>query len=105
MIRVSIDRDRAGRVVRLDVSGHDPAAPAGENLVCAAVSAMTEMALVAILEVAGLPAGATIAKGRVTLELPPETAGNEAARVAVESLIVGFRRINERYGERITLKE
>lgn len=105
MIESTAVRDGSGRIIRLTVEGHDRSAPAGENLVCAAVSAMTEMARYALVEVARLPVETGAAKGRVTIALPPEAARTEAARVVLEGLVGGFARMNERYGNPIRLVE
>lgn len=104
MILANVERDPAGRIVRLEVTGHDRSAPSGSNLVCAAVSAMTEMARYALLEVARLPVEASAAPGRVLFVPPPSSAldpsGEETVRVVLESLLGGFRRINDRYADR-----
>lgn len=48
MVEVKIDRDKNGKIIRFSGSGHSGYAKKGEDVVCAAVSALLQTALVGL---------------------------------------------------------
>lgn len=69
MIRARLARDPEGRIVRLLVRGHAGYAERGRDIVCAAVSAITQTALLGLEEHLGLRPEARIAPGDFAVDL------------------------------------
>lgn len=59
MIRITMARSN-GRSVGFDCTGHAGFAEAGRDIVCSAVSALTQTAVLGITEIAKIPAGVSI---------------------------------------------
>jgi len=85
------------------VSGHTGSAPAGEDLICAAISKAAELVCNTITDVYGVGAGITAdgASVSLTLSLPDEFSGGASAdradyrfinQYAVNGLLDGFYR-------------
>ena len=53
MIRIKMEKDRQGRLCGFIVEGHADYAEEGSDIVCAAVSALTQTALLGIIRYAG----------------------------------------------------
>ena len=90
MIRAEVHR-RGGRIVRLRVHGHADTAPYGQDLVCAAVSAIVQTAALGL--------------GRLDTAAPPAEIGDgdvrwqgesgEAGQIILETCLIGLRDIAE----------
>lgn len=93
---------RAGdRIVSFAVSGHTGYAAHGSDIVCAAVSAVTQTALVGLQQVAGLEPHVVIDddRGFLSVDLRSD-AQNDAAQVILATMVAGLRSIvagNPRY--------
>lgn len=61
MIHVTFLRSQ-GRLVGFDCTGHADYAEAGQDIVCSAVSALTQTAVLGLVEVAHIPAGYSISE-------------------------------------------
>ena len=98
MIRAEVRR-RGGRIVRLHVRGHAGTAPYGEDLVCAAVSAVVQTAA---LGLARLDAGAGPARVRDG-DLLWQGESGEAGQIILETCVLGLEDIAESYPGAIAL--
>ena len=58
-----------GHITAVNVEGHTGYAEEGSDIVCAAVSALTQGALLGIREVAGIRAESRVSDGRLTFKL------------------------------------
>ena len=83
MIRVFFRTER-GRLTGFSRSGHADAAPAGEDIVCAAVSSAAYMTANTVTEVLRLPAEISVGEGSMEVALTGETA-------AAQAILSGFR--------------
>lgn len=72
MIHIQVWRDQAGQVHQLKVKGHADYAPHGQDIVCAAVSAIAQTAVIGLTDQAGIDMdGCVIIKdGLVEITLP-----------------------------------
>ena len=59
MIRITMARSN-GRSVGFDCTGHAGFAEEGKDIVCSAVSAVTQTAVIGITEIAKIPAGVSV---------------------------------------------
>lgn len=98
MIRAEVRRLR-GRIVRLQVHGHAGTAPYGQDLVCAAVSAIVQTAALGI--------------GRLDTEAPParvregdllwQGESGDAGQIILETCLLGLKDIADSYPGAIAL--
>jgi len=70
MTRVRFYRGRCGRVTGFSVIGHAGQAPAGEDIVCAGISAVAISAVNALESVAGIKASLHIGEGFLSVRRP-----------------------------------
>lgn len=89
----------------MQVEGHDSSAPAGRNLICAAVSAMTEMTGIGMVDVCSIPVKITAENGRWELILPEGAESISAAQTLLETLRKALIRLSETQGGAIRVKE
>ncbi|MDI3299130.1 MAG: ribosomal-processing cysteine protease Prp [Bacillota bacterium] len=79
MIRARVARDRRGRILFLAIQGHAGYAEPGRDIVCAAVSAIAQTALLGLEERLGLKPAVRLEAGDFALDLRG-LAGSEIER-------------------------
>jgi uncharacterized protein YsxB (DUF464 family) len=97
MIRVRV---RHAPPFRLEVKGHAGQAPAGQDLVCAAVSALMET-LVLGLEDVSAPGRWSLDSGRFVYEGEPD----ERAALLLRTTLLGLRSLAGSHGRYISVEE
>lgn len=90
-----------GRIASFEVSGHAGYARRGQDIVCAAVSAVTQTAVAGLREVAGLDPQVSIdhEMGYLAVDLGRDM-DNGAAQAILATMLIGLRAIardNPRY--------
>lgn len=96
------ERGIAGFALR----GHAEVAPKGQDIVCAAVSALAQAALIGLEEVVGVAAEVEVAEGWLRCQLPeglPPQRQREA-QVLLETLLLSLRSIEEGYGDALRVR-
>lgn len=98
MIHVNLERAE-GRVTRVTVSGHAMCAPKGEDLVCAAVSALAQTFYFSLVRVLELKVRADVREGYLSIELPEGLSASQARDVELlaKSLTAGLQEIDRSY--------
>jgi uncharacterized protein YsxB (DUF464 family) len=98
MILVCIGRT-AGSVRQVTVRGHAQAAPKGEDLICAAVSALVQTYLFSLQRLLRIDTDAVVRDGYISLTLPAELSQDtrKAADLLAESMLIGLEEINSSY--------
>ena len=98
MITVTVYRE-GKNPVGFDVSGHANMGEYGEDLVCAAVSAIVQTAILGITDVCHIQAGVSIEEGRTTCILPKDAAQDALDRAAIvfDTMLAGLRSIQASY--------
>ena len=98
MVRVMVIRER-GTPVGFELTGHADQGAYGEDIVCAGISAITETAILGIMDVLKLDAAYTHESGYARCELSRETAGEDRKRAAIvfDTMIAGLRSIQAAY--------
>ena len=96
MVTVRVVRDRQGAVTGLTARGHAGFAPAGEDIVCASVSALLQTAVLGLQERLMVPVDVHSQKGNLSLKLtvpglPQATL--DAAAVLLDSILLGIAQI------------
>ena len=95
MITVTVIREN-GSPVGFDVSGHANMGEYGEDLVCAAVSALTETCVNALERVAHVKPTVRVGPGFLAARLP-EDALNQDAKTLLNGMTEGLREIAAQY--------
>lgn len=106
MIRVRVKR-AAHSVTGITVTGHAHCAPKGEDIICAAVSALVQTFLFSLQRLLRLQVDADIRDGYFSLELPaaiPDETREKASLLA-ESMLVGLEEIDLSYPGFIAITE
>lgn len=90
-----------------EATGHTGYAEEGSDIVCSAVSAITQTAAMGITEVLGICAGLDISEGSLYLILPDDTAQEdfEKAGIILDTMAMGLRSIAATYGDYINISE
>ena len=98
MITVTVTREN-GNPVGFHVSGHANMGEYGEDLVCAAVSAVVQTAILGITEVCHIQAGVSVEEGNTTCILEKDANPDEIQRAGIvfDTMIAGLRSIRASY--------
>lgn len=119
MVRVNIYRNKQGCIVKYLVEGHACYSNSGNaprfmrrflrggDVVCAAVSAVTQSAVIGLKEVAGIVPGLEIEKGYLECILPEEIdeKQREKADTILETMVLALKDIEEQYGKHVSVNE
>lgn len=95
MIRVVIWRDLEGNPSGLTVKGHAGYAPKGEDIVCSAVSALAQTAVLSLREQLGQDPVVIVEEGNLECFLPSalEAGDAEKARIILQTVETGLNAI------------
>jgi uncharacterized protein YsxB (DUF464 family) len=98
MIKVTIRRDSQGRVQSFQVSGHAGFARAGEDIVCAAVSILTQNTVNSIETLLHVKIPGVSEEGFLKCEIPPlEGLLSDQVQLLLESMVYGLSSLSEEY--------
>ena len=91
MITVKISRDGRQQITAFRVSGHSDFAPHGQDLICGAVSALTQSAALGIQQYLRRPVRLQAGHGLLSLELcnPPD----QETGAVLETMLLGLQEI------------
>ena len=94
-------------IVKYSVSGHTGFGPAGEDIVCAAVSALCQAALNGLTDVVGIIAGFEVREGYLECIIPETISEPERrdADILLKTLVLSLKDLEEQYGDYITITE
>lgn len=101
MVEVHVHRDSRDRLSSLFARGHSGWAESGDDIVCAAVSAVLQAAWLGLTEVAKIDVRATREGGRLELEWPEETRDDPAVAAIVATAALSVERIAAQYPDHI----
>ncbi len=109
MVKVDIFRDADGSTVKYIVSGHALLNPSGEggDILCAAVSAVAQSAIIGLTEVAGVKPGLEIREGYLECIIPEaiDELLKEKASVILETMVLSMKDLEQQYGKHIVVNE
>ncbi len=90
-----------------EVTGHTDYAEEGSDIVCSAVSALTQTAVLGLTEVLKLPAAFEVKKARIYCMLDSDLGENakREAQILLETMRLGLRSIADTYGTHLKLTE
>ncbi len=98
MVNIHIVRDKEGFIWEYTVKGHAGAGKAGEDIICAAVSAVAYTGVNALEELAGVKMSKkvlTVRDGYLKCIIPADIPDNikSKVRTILETIAVGFKQI------------
>ncbi|MFO7245429.1 MAG: ribosomal-processing cysteine protease Prp [Thermaerobacter sp.] len=109
MIEAVFVRGAAGNIVEFSLSGHAGFAERGRDVVCAAVSALAQAALIGLEEVLRIDVEAEVDddQGRLRCRIPEEAAASrlQGAAVLTETLLRSLRSIEAGYPGHVQVRE
>ena len=107
MIHVLVSRDDRGNISSLKVEGHSGFDVAGQDIVCSAVSAIVQTAVIGLMDVVGIEPIYHQENGLAHLDIPlglPEDIIKETG-IVLETMLLGLKSIELGYSEYITIRE
>lgn len=106
MIDITFSRGRCG-LTGFEVRGHSGLEASGRDIVCAAVSAVTQAAVMGLREAVGCPVDADINSGYLRCFLDEGQMGLETwreAQVVMRTTLIALQDIGGQYPERVRVK-
>ena len=96
-----------GRITGFSVSGHSGYAEAGQDIVCAAISAIVTMAEATINDVCGAKAKVRVKEedAKVTLTLPASCDEEESVQAVLAGLLLYLCNLRDEYPDYIEVLE
>lgn len=105
MIEARLHRNASGRLTGFRVSGHAGMAPAGSDIVCAGVSALTQACLLGLLQYLRLDLDYLVEDDLITCRLPqglPAALADQMAAIC-ETMVLGLEEIARQYPQFIRI--
>ncbi len=98
---------KAGRLVGFNAEGHCGYANSGEDIVCAAVSALLQTAVLGITQLVNCPAAFEMEDGELYLMIDSSIKGDrlKQAELIIGTMQLGLRSIEEEYSDYLKLIE
>ncbi len=107
MIKIIIYRSKEGKISGFKVTGHSGYEDSGKDIVCSAVSALTQSSLLGLLKVAEADADYNISEGCLTCSLKSQESGKKEimCEAILETMYEGLLNIRESYKKNIHIVE
>ena len=103
MTKIVIYKSKS-HIVGFEISGHTGYAEEGSDIVCSAVSSMSQMVVVGIKDVLKLNAFVQISDGYLKLKLSEKDIENNFAEVLLKSLEKSLKEIVKEYGNYVKME-
>jgi len=97
MIKVRIERDKDGHIIRFYGDGHSNFAKKGKDIVCAAVSTLLQTAVLGLKDYLCLNVNAKKRDAFLDVSIEGNTL-QEKADIILETMAMGLRAIEKEYG-------
>lgn len=93
MVKVKVKRGQDNHPVSVEVSGHALAAPCGSDIVCAAVSVLTQTVIFAIDDFLGIKPPLRMEEGYLFLSVPFEIESDKKEKLflLLETMLLGLK--------------
>jgi uncharacterized protein YsxB (DUF464 family) len=107
MTEVRVQRAGDGSVAGVEASGHSGYAQSGEDIVCAAISALVVTALIGLKRVAKHPHQGSASSGRMYCKLLPGGTSESfmKAQAVLETTVLGLKDIAKDYPQFLRVME
>jgi len=100
-------RRRNGHIASFTISGHGGQGPYGQDILCAAVSALSQAAVLGLTDVVGIPVALEKKHGFLRCELPEDLdpRSRSGAAVLLETLLRSLKDLEQNYGDALAVVE
>lgn len=105
MINVRLWHSGRGNIVGYSITGHAGYAPRGTDIVCAAVSALTQAALLGLTEHLGLDPKVETETGYLSVMLPEGSEKDGTVQAILATLELALADIADQYPAQVCLKK
>ncbi|NMA96230.1 MAG: ribosomal-processing cysteine protease Prp [Clostridiales bacterium] len=107
MICIDIYRNKDGLIKQFVVNGHADYDERGKDIVCAAISAIVQTAVLGLLQVSNIDIEYEIDQGYVYLSLPENLSHNQIkdADIILETMLTGIKNVEAQYSSFICVKD
>lgn len=100
MITITMHRDKEYRYTGFTISGHADYAEEGSDIVCAAVSALSQTALLGLMEYASKDVPYEVNEGFLSVTVPKPS---DASEIILGTMARGLQEMVRQYGEYVVL--
>ena len=107
MIIINVYRNESNQIYQFDISGHAHADEPGKDIVCAAVSALSQTTLLGLREIAEIDIAYKIEHGYLKCQLPDvlSNAKHREAQLLLETMVIGLKSMKKGYSKYIELHD
>ncbi|MDO9534851.1 MAG: ribosomal-processing cysteine protease Prp [Bacillota bacterium] len=93
MVKVKVKRGKDNNLVSVEVSGHALSAPCGSDIVCAAVSVLTQTVIFALDDLLGIRPPLKMEEGYLFLSVPFEIENDKKEKLylLLETMLLGLK--------------
>ncbi|KAB3531429.1 ribosomal-processing cysteine protease Prp [Alkaliphilus serpentinus] len=107
MIKIVIKRNENGNISEFDIKGHASSAKAGEDIVCAAVSVLSQTTLLGLYEILKIELDHQREKGDIYCRIPDNLpqSKREDANILLETMVLGLKSLVIGYPKYIELHD
>lgn len=107
MVKISIKRNDNNEISEFTVSGHAYADEVGRDLVCAAVSVLSQTIILGLYDIINVRAPYKIQEGYLTCSIPEGVSQKqrEHINVLLETMLIGMKSIKESYHKYIDIHD
>ncbi len=105
MIIIDVYKDKDGYITRYRSRGHASGAPAGENVLCAWVSAVTQMALVGLEQELNYPVDYSTDEDQGILKVALKSAPDAKSQAVLGSMLRILQQLAEQCPQDVRLNE
>lgn len=104
MVRVIIERNQSGKVTKFKAEGHAECGEHGNDIVCAAVSAILQTAIFGLTEHLGLSVQVDTSDGWLCCNLEDINESKEISAI-LETMIIGLNKTAQSYSDNLKILE
>lgn len=105
MTKITVHKNSCGDVVGFTAKGHASSEEAGKNIYCAAVSAITQTAVIGLEEVARVNVDYNMSDGFLSAHIDDVAAKQERCKTIFETMLHGLASFDEANPRRIQIIE
>ncbi|AGB41883.1 putative ribosomal protein [Halobacteroides halobius DSM 5150] len=105
MITVKIERNKDNNIIAFWAQGHAEYAPYGEDIICAAISAILQTAVFGLQEYLELKPDVSTDDGWLNCRLQSKLACDQEVKAILETMLVGLKETAKAYSDYIKIEE
>ena len=103
MTHIDVKRNGVGQIIECHFQGHAGAAPYGEDIVCAAISMLSQTSVLGLHEVAQQAMEYQMEDGELHILLSEPI--NESGQAILETMLLGIKNVADQYSDFVRVSE